>query len=156
MNDASELLNSCVSQGLVIGTAESCTGGLLSALLTSIPGSSKAFDRGFVTYTDLAKNQMLNISSDLIKNNGAVSKEVCLNMLRNIAKIGNTKVALSITGIAGPGGGSISKPVGLVYIGIKNNKKNYVKKFIFKNKSRRYIQNATVNTSLKLILSIIK
>lgn len=141
---------------LKISLAESCTGGLMSSAITSVPGASKVFKVGLVTYSNEAKIKTLGVSKLYIKKYGAVSKEVCLNMLRNIAKIGNTKVALSITGIAGPGGGSISKPVGLVYIGIKNNKKNYVKKFIFKNKSRRYIQNATVNTSLKLILSIIK
>ena len=110
----------------------------MSSAITSVPGASKVFKVGLVTYSNEAKINTLGVSKLYIKKYGAVSKEVCLNMLRNIAKIGNTKVALSITGIAGPGGGSISKPVGLVYIGIKNNKKNYVKKFIFKKHKNNY------------------
>lgn len=139
-----------------ISFAESCTGGLMSSAITSVPGASKVFKIGLVTYSNESKINTLGVSRMCIKKHGAVSKEVCLSMLKNVAKIGKTKVALAITGIAGPGGGSISKPVGLVYIGIKKNKKNYIKKFIFKNKSRKYIQNATVNMSLKLILNIIK
>ena len=139
-----------------ISFAESCTGGSLASSVTAISGASKVFKVGLVTYSNESKINTLGVLKMCIKKHGAVSKEVCLSMLKNVAKIGKTKVALAITGIAGPGGGSISKPVGLVYIGIKKNKKNYIKKFIFKNKSRKYIQNATVNMSLKLILNIIK
>jgi nicotinamide-nucleotide amidase len=139
-----------------ISLAESCTGGLMSSAITSVPGASKVFKVGFVTYSNEAKINTLGVSKLYIKKYGAVSKEVCLNMLKNVARIGKSKIALSITGIAGPGGGTINKPVGLVYIGIKKNTKSYIKTFIFKNKSRKYIQNATVTASLKLILSIIE
>ena len=151
-----KVVNLLLKKKFKISLAESCTGGLMSSAITSVPGASKVFKVGFVTYSNEAKINTLGVSKLYIKKYGAVSKEVCLNMLKNVARIGKSKIALSITGIAGPGGGTINKPVGLVYIGIKKNTKSYIKTFIFKNKSRKYIQNATVTASLKLILSIIE
>ena len=155
MNDASELLNSCVSQGLVIGTAESCTGGLLSALLTSIPGSSKAFDRGFVTYTDLAKNQMLNISSDLIKNNGAVSKEVAAALAGGVLTHSNANLAVAITGIAGPGGATANKPLGLVYISVMKTNANPITKRSVFGGDRQSVRMNSVKLALVMLRSMI-
>jgi len=139
-----------------ISIAESCTGGLISSAITSIAGSSKVFKIGLITYSNESKIKTLNISKKKIFKYGAVSKEVCLDMLKNVAKIGKTRLALSVTGIAGPSGGTLRKPVGLIYIGIKKNNKFLVKKFIFKNKGRLYVQKKTLTKSLNLILDILK
>ena len=141
---------------LKISFAESCTGGLLSSAITSVSGSSKVFALGLVTYSNQSKNSVLKIPKKIIRMYGAVSYETCLSMVRNLSKISKTEVSVSITGIAGPKGGSRKKPVGLVYIGIKKGNKTLVKKHIFKNKGRLYIQKIAVNKSLDLILSFIK
>ena len=141
---------------LKISFAESCTGGLLSCAITSISGSSKIFVLGLVTYSNQSKNTVLKIPKKILRMYGAVSYETCLSMARNLSKISKTGVSVSITGIAGPKGGTRKKPVGLVYIGIKKGNKTLVKKHLFKNKGRLYIQKAAVNKTLDLILSFIK
>ena len=141
---------------LKISFAESCTGGLLSSAITSISGSSKVFAFGLVTYSNQSKNNILKIPKKILRKYGAVSYEACLSMVRNLSKISKTEISLSITGIAGPKGGSRKKPIGLVYIGIKKRSKTLVKKHLFKNKGRLYIQKAAVDRSLDLILSFIK
>jgi len=141
---------------LKISFAESCTGGLLSSSITSISGSSKVFTLGFVTYSNLAKINILKVPKKIIIKHGAVSYETCSSMVKNINKISKTNISLSITGVAGPKGGTREKPVGLVFIGIKKGNKTLVKKFLFKNKKRSSIQKATVNKALNLILSFAK
>ena len=141
---------------LKISFAESCTGGLLSSSITSISGSSKVFTLGFVTYSNLAKINILKVPKKTLIKHGAVSYETCSSMVKNINKISKTSISLSITGIAGPKGGTRRKPVGLVFIGIKKGNKTLVKKFLFKNKKRSSIQKATVNKALNLILSFAK
>ena len=139
-----------------ISFAESCTGGLLSSLITTISGSSKVFTLGLVTYSNQSKINTLKVPKKTIRKYGAVSYETCLSMVKNLNKINKTNISLSITGIAGPNGGTKKKPVGLVYIGIKKGSKTLVKKYLFKNKKRISIQRYTVNKSLNLILSFIK
>ena len=141
---------------LKISFAESCTGGLLSSAITSARGSSKVFNLGLVTYSNQSKNNILKIPKKILIKYGAVSYESCLSMVKNLSKISKTEVSVSITGIAGPKGGSRKKPVGLVYIGIKKGNKTLVKKHLFKNKGRLYIQKTAVNKSLGIILSFIK
>ena len=141
---------------LKISFAESCTGGLLSSSITSISGSSKVFDFGLVTYSNQAKINILKVPARIIKKNGAVSYETCLSMVKNLAKISKANISISITGVAGPKGGTKKKPVGLVYVGIKKNNKILVKKYLFKNKNRNLIQKNTVNKALNLILSFAK
>ena len=141
---------------LKISFAESCTGGLLSCAITSVSGSSKVFALGLVTYSNQSKNNILKIPKKILIKYGAVSYESCLSMVKNLSKISKTEVSVSITGIAGPKGGSREKPVGLVYIGIKKGNKTLVKKHLFKNKGRLYIQKTAVNKSLGIILSFIK
>ena len=137
---------------LKISFAESCTGGLLSCAITSVSGSSKIFVLGLVTYSNQSKNTVLKIPKKILKMYGAVSYETCLSMVRNLSKIAKTDVSISITGIAGPTGGTRQKPVGLVYIGIKNGKKIFINKCQFKNKGRSYIQKSTVRKCIDLIL----
>ena len=141
---------------LKISFAESCTGGLLSSSITSISGSSKVFTLGLVTYSNQAKINMLKVPKNIIKKHGAVSYETCLSMVKNLNRISKTNISVSITGIAGPKGGTKQKPVGLVFIGIKKANKTLVKKYFFKNKKRISIQRAAVIKSLNLILSFIK
>ncbi len=141
---------------LKISFAESCTGGLLSSQITSISGSSKVFTLGLVTYSNQAKINILKVPKKIIMKNGAVSYETCLSMVKKLNKISKTNISVSITGVAGPNGGTRQKPVGLVYIGIKKANKTLVKKFLFKNKKRSSIQKATVNKALNLILSFVK
>ena len=141
---------------LKISLAESCTGGLLSSSITSISGSSKVFTLGLVTYSNQAKINILKVPKKIIANHGAVSYETCLSMARNLNKISKTNISVSITGVAGPKGGTKQKPVGLVYIGIKKSNKTLVKRYIFKNKKRNLIQKTSVNKALNLILSFAK
>ena len=141
---------------LKISFAESCTGGLLSSSITSISGSSKVFTIGLVTYSNLSKINILKVPKKILIKHGAVSYETCSSMVKNINKISKTNISLSITGVAGPKGGTRRKPVGLVFIGIKKGNKTLIKKFLFKNKKRSSIQKATVNKALNLILTFAK
>ena len=141
---------------LKIAFAESCTGGMLSSTITSVGGSSKVFTMGLVTYSNQAKTSILKVPQKLIKKNGAVSVQCCLAMVNNLNKISKSKICVSITGIAGPKGGSKQKPVGLVYIGIRVGKKVVVNKCNFKNKGRIFIQKQTVKKTLNLLVQLIK
>ena len=136
---------------LKIAIAESCTGGMLSSSFTSISGASKVFLIGLVTYSDQAKMEILKVPKKIIQKHGAVSVQCCLSMVNNLSKISKSKFCISVTGIAGPKGGSKQKPVGLVYIGIKKDKIVKINRYIFKNRGRNFIQKATVNKALKLI-----
>ena len=150
------IVNKLLKKKISISVAESCSGGLLSNTITSISGSSKIFKYGIISYSDYSKNKILRIPKKVIKKYGSVSKQVCLLMVKNVNKIANTNISVSITGIAGPKGGTRTKPVGLVYIGVKKGNKINVKKYLFKNKGRSYVQKSSVKKSLELILSFIK
>ena len=139
-----------------IAVAESCTGGLLSSTITSVSGSSKIFTMGLVTYSNYAKSNILKISKKLITKHGSVSIQCCLAMVNNLKKISRAEVCVSITGIAGPRGGSKLKPVGLVYIGIIIGKKVFVTKCNFKNNGRIFVQKQTIKKALNLLLSLVK
>ena len=141
---------------LKISFAESCTGGILSSTITSVNGSSKVFKLGLVAYSNQSKTKVLKIPKKIIKKYGSVSYQVCLAMVKNVSKIGETSMSVAITGIAGPSGGTKIKPVGLVYVGFKKGNKAEVKKYLFKNKGRPYIKKAAVNKSLRLILNTLK
>ena len=149
------LVKSLKKKKLTLAIAESCTGGLLSSSITGIGGSSKVFKFGLVTYSNKSKNKILKVPSKIIKKYGAVSSQCCLSMVNNLSKIGKSNISISVTGIAGPGGGSKSKPVGLVYIGLKKGNKVKAQKFIINNKGRSYIQNTIVRKSLELIKEVI-
>ena len=139
-----------------LAIAESCTGGMLSSAITSVSGSSKVFAMGLVTYSNQAKINILKVPKRIIKKYGAVSVQCCITMVNNLNKISKSKVCVSITGIAGPKGGSKQKPVGLVYIGIRIGKKVFINKCNFKNKGRIFIQKQTVKKSLNLLTRLIK
>ena len=151
-----KIVNVLRKKGLKISFAESCTGGLLSSSITSISSSSKVFTIGLVTYSNQSKISLLKVPKKIISKHGAVSYETCLSMVKNLNKISKTNISVSITGIAGPKGGTKKKPVGLVFIGIKKGNKTLVKKYLFKNKKRSSIQKVTVNKALNLILSFAK
>ncbi len=139
-----------------LAIAESCTGGMLSSAITSVSGSSKVFTMGLVTYSNKAKTSILKIPNKIIKKNGAVSAQCCLAMVNNLSKISKAKICISITGIAGPKGGSKQKPVGLVYIGVKIGKKVIVNKCNFKNNGRTFIQKQTVKKALNLLGNLVR
>ena len=153
---AKKIVKILIKKKLKISFAESCTGGLLSSAITSVNGSSKVFTLGLLTYSNQSKTKILKVSKNIIRKYGSVSEQVCLAMVKNLSKISKTNMSVSITGIAGPSGGTKIKPVGLVYVGIKKNDRAEVKKYLFKNNGRSYIQKATVNKSLRLILSFLK
>ena len=139
-----------------LAIAESCTGGMLSSTITSVSGSSKVFTMGLVTYSNQAKTSILKVPQKIIKKYGAVSVQCCLAMVNNLSKISKSKVCVSITGIAGPKGGSKQKPVGLVYIGVKKGNKIEVNKYLFKSEKRSTIQKATVKKALNLVFRAAK
>ncbi len=140
---------------LTVSFAESCTGGLLASLITSISGSSKVFNMGLVTYSNNAKVKLLKVPKKTITKYGAVSYETCLSMVKNLSKISKSNISISITGVAGPDGGTKEKPVGLVYIGLKIGSKIIIKKNLFKSKKRILIQKVTAKQALKMILNIL-
>ena len=154
-NLANRVVQKLIKRKLKVSFAESCTGGLLSSSITSISGSSEVFHLGLITYSNKAKIDILKIPKKIINKYGAVSKECCLFMVKNLSKISKANISVSITGIAGPKGGTKLKPVGLVYIGIKKGNKIIIKENLFKTKNRITIQKATVITSLKTINKII-
>ena len=141
---------------LKISFAESCTGGLLASSITSISGASKIFDLGLITYSNQAKIKFLKINKNIIIRYGAVSHECCLSMVNNLSKISKANINVSITGIAGPNGGTKQKPVGLVYIGVRKGNKTQINKCLFKNKNRSSIQKAAVKKTLNLVFRFVK
>ena len=151
-----KIIRLLINKKLKISFAESCTGGLLSSKITQINGSSKVFTIGFVTYSNQSKTSILKVPKNIIRKHGSVSYETCLYMVKNLKKISKSNIAVSITGIAGPKGGTKKKPVGLVFIGIKKGNKTLIKKHLFKNKKRTSVQRVAVNNALNLILSFIK
>ena len=151
MFEIKKIIQRLIKNKLSISVAESCTGGMLSSRITSISGASKIFNIGLVTYSNLAKIKLLKVSSSNIKRYGAVSEKCCLKMVEGLSKLSKSKINISITGIAGPKGGSKNKPVGLVYIGIKKGKKISINKYLFKNKNRENIRKNSVKEALKLI-----
>ena len=144
-----------IKKRLTISVAESCTGGLLAHNLTKLANSSKYFQMGLTTYSNQAKIKILKINKKIIKKYGAVSEECCKSMVQNLNKISKSKINVSITGIAGPGGASKNKPVGLVYIGIKKGKTVLIEKNKFKSKNRNSIKKLTVRKVIKIILNLI-
>jgi len=151
-----KIIKKLINKKLKISFAESCTGGLLASSITSVNGASKVFKLGLVVYSNESKIKVLNIPKKIIKKYGSVSQQVCEIMAKNVSKINKTNMSVSITGIAGPNGGSKKKPIGLVFIGIKKGNKINVNKYLFRNRGRSYIQKNSVIKSLKLILSAIK
>ena len=140
---------------LKLSVVESCTGGMLSGAITSVSGSSKVFTMGLVTYSNQSKNHLLKVPKQIIKKHGAVSIQCCFTMVNNLSKFSKSNIAVSITGIAGPGGGTKQKPVGLVYVGIKIGNKVKVNRYLFKNKGRSNVQRAAVKKALELVLNTI-
>jgi nicotinamide-nucleotide amidase len=153
-NLANKLVKKLIKKKLKISFAESCTGGMLSSAITSIKGSSKVFSLGIVTYSNKTKIDILKVPKKIINTYGAVSNQCCLSMVKNLSKISNADILVSVTGIAGPTGGTELKPVGLVYVGIKKGNKIFVQKNLFKNKNRISIQKATTNKVLKILLDL--
>mgnify|MGYP001199395357 CR=1 FL=1 len=150
------LIKILIKKKLKISFAESCTGGLLASSLTSISGASKVFNLGLITYSNQSKVKVLKVDKNIIKKYGAVSHECCAAMVKNLARISKANINISITGVAGPKGGTKEKPVGLVFIGLKKGKKIQVFKCLFKGKNRSSIQKATVRKALDLIIGITK
>ena len=144
-----------IDKKLTISVAESCTGGLLASNLTKLANSSKYFQMGLITYSNEAKTKILKVNRNIIKKYGAVSKECCEEMVKNLSKISKSKINVSITGIAGPGGGSKLKPVGLVYIGIKMGKYLLILENKFKSKKRSLIQRLVVKKIYNIISDLI-
>ena len=150
------LIKILTKKKLKISLVESCTGGMLASTITSISGASKVFNLGLVTYSNQAKIKILKVNKNIITKYGAVSYECCYAMVKNLSKISKANINISITGIAGPKGGTKKKPVGLVYIGVKKGNKIKVNKYFFKSKKRSSIQRATVKKALDLILRTAK
>jgi nicotinamide-nucleotide amidase len=155
MFEIKNIIQRLIKKKLSISVAESCTGGMLSSSITSISGASKIFNIGLVTYSNLAKIKLLKVSSSNIKRYGAVSEKCCLKMVEGLSRLSKSKINISITGIAGPKGGSKNKPVGLVYIGIKKGEKISINKYLFKNKNRENIRKNSVKEALKLVKKFI-
>ena len=149
------LVKTLTKKKLKISFAESCTGGLLASTITSISGASKIFNLGLVTYSNQAKIKFLKVNKNIIKKYGAVSHECCLAMVNNLSKISMANINVSVTGIAGPNGGTKHKPVGLVYIGVKKGNKTLIKKNFFKSKKRKLVQKNTVKKVFELVNSLI-
>ena len=151
MNLSKKIISQLKRKKLKLALAESCTGGMLSSAITSVSGASKVFTMSLITYSNQAKMSILKVPKKIIQRYGAVSIQCCLSMVNNLSKISKSKICVSITGVAGPKGGTRQKPVGLVFIGVKNGKKIVVSKNQFKNKGRNAIQRATVKKALNLI-----
>ena len=147
------LVKKLIKKKIKVSFAESCTGGMLASSFTSVSGASKVFNLGFITYSNQAKIKILKINKKIIKKYGAVSNECCKAMVINLSKISKANINVSITGIAGPRGGTEKKPVGLVYIGVKKGRKIIISKNIFKSRSRTTIQKSTIKKAIKIINS---
>ena len=147
--ESEKLYLNCINKNLIVGSAESCTGGMISSAIVHINGSSQIFKSSVIVYSNDMKSKLLNISSDLINKNGAVSEIVAFNMAKNLLKILKVNLSIAVTGIAGPTGGTIDKPVGLVWIGIGRKEKIITKKHQFTG-NRLEVRQKTTYESLKL------
>jgi nicotinamide-nucleotide amidase len=151
---ARAVLDACRSRGIMLATAESCTGGMIAAALTDIAGSSDVVDRGFVTYSNEAKMEMLGVRQATLAAHGAVSRETALEMADGALSHSRAAIALSVTGIAGPGGGSAGKPVGLVWFGLAmNGRQTNSEQRQFEDRGRAFIRAEAVRTSLEMALA---
>tara|TARA_B100000927_G_scaffold222038_1_gene181960 strand:+ start:32 stop:508 length:477 start_codon:yes stop_codon:yes gene_type:complete len=156
MKFESHIIQDLIKKKISIATAESCTGGLLAAAFTSYSGVSAIYQHGLITYSNEAKSKLLKVSPESLRRNGAVSRQVCAQMCFNLAKSSKCQLTVSTTGVAGPGGGTKTKPVGLVYVGVSYQKTIYIKKLQFSSKfSRLQIQKGTVKECFTMIKEII-
>lgn len=154
---AREVLRACEQRGIMLATAESCTGGLIASRLTDIAGSSTVFDRGFVTYSNDAKIDMLGVAKNTLDAHGAVSRETAVEMAAGALARSRAGMAISVTGIAGPAGGLAEKPVGLVWFGLaRQGAEPIAEKRQFKDLGRDYIRSESVRTALQLVLDGLK
>ena len=149
------LVKNLIKKKLKISFAESCTGGRLASSIASVSGASKIFNFGLITYSNQSKIKILKVKKNIIKKYGAVSPECCKAMVINLSKISKANINVSITGIAGPNGGTKEKPVGLVFIGIKKGRKIMIIRSFFKTKNRISIQKSTVKKAVKIINNLI-
>ena len=149
------LVKKLIRKKLKISFAESCTGGMLANTITSVSGASKVFNLGLITYSNQAKINILKVNKNIIRKFGAVSYECCKAMVINLSKISKANINVSITGIAGPKGGTKKKPVGLVYIGVKKGNKLIISKNIFNSKNRSSIQKMSVKKAIKILSNLI-
>lgn len=160
LTDAIELqairvLDLCRARGLTVSTAESCTGGLVAGALTDIAGSSDVVDRGFVTYSNKAKMQVLGVSADTLRAHGAVSEETAREMVAGLIRVAKTSLGVSITGIAGPSGGSAEKPVGLVHFAAQSAKGEViVRREVFADQDRAGVRRLSVLTALAMLAEL--
>lgn len=149
---ARQLLIDCREIGMTIGVAESCTGGLLAGALTEIPGSSDVFDRGYVTYSNTAKREMLGVPGDLIADHGAVSEPVARAMAEGVINNAGVRLSAAVTGVAGPGGGTALKPVGLVHIAAaRSGRATLHTAFRFDSTDRAEIRRLSVAAALDMM-----
>ena len=156
INKQSEILfHNCLEKKLTITTAESCTGGMIASSIVSVSGSSAIFKSSVVTYSNEMKSKILNIPLTLINENGAVSKVIAYTMAYNVLDLMNSDISIAVTGIAGPGGGSKNKPVGLVHIGIGTKQNIVTKRYLFKG-NRLKVRQETTLEALKLSNKIIE
>jgi nicotinamide-nucleotide amidase len=151
LHDAETLLAACRAKGIMLATAESCTGGLIAAALTAIAGSSDVVDRGFVTYSNEAKHDLVGVPAELIAAHGAVSEEVARAMAEGALARSRAGIAVSVTGVAGPGGGTAAKPVGLVCFGLAEREKPVHSESQIFPGDRSAIRAATVAKAFSLI-----
>jgi PncC family amidohydrolase len=155
VTQASHILETCKAKGLKLSCAESCTGGLLSALFTEIAGSSAVFEGGFVSYSNMMKQLFLNVRSDSLAECGAVSERVAMEMASHCRSVTRTDISIGITGIAGPEGGTPDKPVGLVYIGISTENHAQVERHLYQG-NRTEVRIQAVESALVLISTVLK
>lgn len=151
---ATSVLSNCREQGLKIATAESCTGGLIAAALTEIAGSSDVVDRGFVTYSNDAKTAMLGVKVETLAEHGAVSKETALEMAAGALSKSSADLAVAVTGVAGPGGGSVGKPVGLVHLAVASRANIVLRECRFGDIGREQVRLETVRIALRMLADL--
>lgn len=152
---AQQVISLCAARGWQVATAESCTGGLIAGALTEISGSSAVVDRGFVTYSNAAKQDLIGVDAATIATYGAVSRETALQMVKGALHRSNASVAVAVTGIAGPGGGSVEKPVGLVHIAAMTKTGALLHRGMrYGDLGRDGVRLATVRTALSLLIEL--
>jgi nicotinamide-nucleotide amidase len=151
---AHAVLSACETHGLMLATAESCTGGMIASALTDIPGSSSVVDRGFVTYSNDSKTEMLGVPAETLLAHGAVSRETAIAMAEGALARSNASITVAVTGVAGPGGGTAQKPVGLVWFAVASSgSPTLAEHRLFDERGRDHIRQETVRTALELMLA---